>query len=152
VAGWRWLPVPRPGEITESRSWLGSRIVGRGYAPAMPRRWWRRTARPGPDAVPDQAGPDAVLADQPDPDTVRPDLLAWAQVVDVSRLSDKTVRWAEDYLRRHRRMTLGPSQEEGFRLMSVIEPQINPPPPVGVHPLDAIATVLAVRRKQLGIG
>jgi hypothetical protein len=127
-------------------SWAG------GYAPAMPRRWWRRTARPGPDAVPDQAGPDAVLADHPDPDTVRPDLLAWAQVVDVSGLSDKTVRWAEDYLRRHRHMTLGTSQEEGFRLMSVIEPQITPPPPVSVHPLDAIATVLAVRRKQLGIG
>jgi len=118
----------------------------------MTRRWWRRTARPGPDTVLDQAGPDAVLADQPDPDTVRPDLLAWAQVVDVSRLSDKTVRWAEDYLRRYRRMILGDSQEEGFRLMSVIEAQVSPPPPVGVHPLDVIATVLAVRRKQLGIG
>ena len=118
----------------------------------MTRRWWRRTARPGPDAVLDQAGPDAVQADQPDPDTVRPDLLAWAQVVDVARLSDKTVRWAEDYLRRYRRMTLRRSQEEAFRLMSVIEAQVSPPPPVGIHPMDVIATVLAVRRKQLGIG
>jgi hypothetical protein len=118
----------------------------------MTRRWWRRTAQPGPDAVLDQAGPDAVLADQPDPDTVRPDLLAWAQVVDVSRLSDKTVRQAEAYLRRYRRMTLGGSQEEGFRLMEIIEARVSPPPPVGVHPLDVIATVLAVRRKQLGIG
>jgi hypothetical protein len=117
----------------------------------MTRRWWRRTARPGPDAVLDQASPDAVLADQPDPDTVRPDLLAWAQVVDAARLSDKTVRWAEDYLRRYRRMTLGFSREEGFRLWSVIKTQVSPPPPVGVHPLDVIATVLAVRSKQLGI-
>jgi hypothetical protein len=118
----------------------------------MTRRWWRRTTRPGPDAVLDQAGPDAVPADQPDPDTVRPDLLAWAQVVDVSRLSDKTVRWAEDYLRRYRRMPLVARQEEAFRLWRVIGAQVSPPPPVGVHPLDVIATVLAVRRKQLGIG
>jgi hypothetical protein len=118
----------------------------------MTRRWWRRTAQPGPDTVLGQAGPDVVLADQPDPDAVRPDLLAWAQVVDAARLPDKTVRWAEEYLRRYRRMTLGASREEGLRLMSIIETQVSPPPPVGVHPLDAIATVLAVRRKQLGIG
>ena len=88
----------------------------------------------------------------PGPDAVRPDLLAWAQVVDVSRLSDKTVRQSEDYLRRYRRMTLGGSREEGFRLLGVIEAQVSPPPPVGIHPLDVIATVLAVRRQQLGIG
>src|SRR5215472_9419108 len=83
----------------------------------MPWRWWRRTAQPGPDAVPNQAGPAAV----PGPDAVRPDLLAWAQEVDVSRLSDRTVHWAEDYLRRYRRMNLGAHQEEAFRLLSVIE-------------------------------
>jgi hypothetical protein len=111
-------------------------------------RWWRRTAQPGPDAVPTQAGPDAV----PGPDAVRPDLLAWAQEVDVSRLSDRTVHWAADYLRRYRRMILGSSQEEAFRLLSVIEAQVSPPPPIGIPPLDVIATVLAVRRQQLGIG
>jgi|SRR6516162_10135617 len=118
----------------------------------MTRRWWRRTAQPGPDAVPDQAGPDAVVADQPRPDTVRPDLLAWAQAVDVSRLSDKTVRQAEDYLRRYRHMMLQRRRYEGLRLMEIIEAQVSPAPPVGIHPLDVIATVLAVRRQQLGIG
>ena len=115
-------------------------------------RWWRRAAQPDPDAVPDQAGPDAVVADQPRPDTVRPDLLAWAQAVDVSRLSDKTVREAEDYLRKYRHMMLQRSRYEGWRLMEIIEAQVSPAPPVGIHPLDVIATVLAVRRQQLGIG
>jgi hypothetical protein len=114
----------------------------------MTRRWWRRTSQPDPGSVPDQGSPDAV----PGPDAVRPDLLAWAQEVDVSRLSDRTVHWAEDYLRRYRRMILASSQEEAFRLLSVIETQVSPPPPIGLHPMDVIATVLAVRRRQLGIG
>jgi hypothetical protein len=88
----------------------------------------------------------------PGPEAVRPDLLAWAQALDVSRLSDRTVHWAEDYLRRYRRMILGSSQEEAFRLLSVIETQVSPPPPIGIHPMDVIATVVAVRRQQLGIG
>ena len=110
-------------------------------------RWWRRTAQPDPHAVPTQAGPDAV----PGPDAARPDLLVWAQEVDVSRLSDRTVHWAKDYLRRYRRMNLGARQEEAFRLLSVIQTQVSPPPPAGIHPMDVIATVLAVRRQQLGI-
>lgn len=117
----------------------------------MARRWWRRTAQPDSDAVPDQAGRDAA-PDQGGPDAVRPDLLAWAQVLDVSRLSDTNVRWAEDYLRRYRRMILGSSREEAHRLLAVIETQVSPPPPPAVHPLDVIATVLAVRRQQLGLG
>ena len=108
----------------------------------MTKRWWRRSAQPGPDSVPAQAGPDAVP----------PDLLAWAQVVDVSRLSEKTVQQAENYLRKYRRMTPGDSQEWGFRLRAVIEAQVSPPPPVDATSLDVCATVLAVRRKQLGIG
>jgi hypothetical protein len=85
------------------------------------------------------------------PDAVRPDLLAWAQEVDVSRLSDRSVHRAEDYLRRYRRMNLGARQEEAFRLLAAIQAQVSPPP-TGIHPMDVIATVLAVRRQQLGIG
>jgi len=119
----------------------------------MPRHWWQRTAQPSPDTVPTgQPAPEAVPPDQPRPDTVRPDLLAWAQAVDVSRLSDKTVRQAEDYLRRYRHMMLQRRRYEGLRLMEIIEAQVSPAPPVGIHPLDVIATVLAVRRQQLGIG
>ena len=109
----------------------------------MPRHWWQRTAQPSPDTVP---------TGQPAPEAVPPDLLAWAQAVDVSRLSDKTVREAEDYLRKYRHMMLQRSRYEGWRLMEIIEAQVSPAPPVGIHPLDVIATVLAVRRQQLGIG
>ena len=56
----------------------------------MRRRWWQRSAQPSPDAVP---------TGQPAPEAVPPSLLAWAQAVDVSRLSDKTVRQAERFLR-----------------------------------------------------
>lgn len=109
----------------------------------MRKRWWQRAAQPGPDAVP---------PDQPGPNGVPPDLLAWAQVVDVSRLSDKTVQEAEDYLRTYRHMMLQVSREAGLRLMAVLEAQVSPPPPVDAQPLDVLATVLAVRRRQLGIG
>ena len=109
----------------------------------MPRRWWQRSAQPSPDAVP---------AGQPAPEAVPPSLLAWAQVVDVSRLSDKTVRKVERYLRGYRHMTLNDRKEWGFLLVAAVEAQVSPPPPVNAFPLDILATVLAVRRKQLGIG
>jgi hypothetical protein len=63
----------------------------------MRRHWWQRSAQPSPDAVP---------AGQPASEAVPPSLLAWAQAVDVSRLSDKTVRQVEWYLRGYRHMTL----------------------------------------------
>jgi hypothetical protein len=109
----------------------------------MRRRWWQRSAKRSPDAVP---------TSQPAPEQVPPDLLAWTQAVDVSRLSDRAVRQVERYLRGYRHMTLADSQEEGLRLMAVVEAQVSPPPPVTAQPLDVLATVLAVRRKQLGIG
>ena len=109
----------------------------------MRRRWWQRSAQPGPDAVP---------TGQPAPGAVPPSLLAWAQAVDVSRLSDRTVRQVERYLRGYRHMTLAHRQQEGFRLRDAVEAQVSPPPPVDAFPVDVLATVLAVRRKQLGIG
>jgi hypothetical protein len=48
-------------------------------------------------------------------------------------------------------MALVARQEEAFRLLAVIQAQVSPPPPITIHPLDVIATVLAVRRQQLGI-
>ena len=109
----------------------------------MPKRWWRRAAQPGPDEVP----PDQSVAT-----AVPPDLLSWAQGVEVSRLSGRTVREAGAYLRGYRHVTLAASQEEGFRLVAAVEAQVSPPPPADAQPLDVLATVLAVRRKQLGIG
>ena len=109
----------------------------------MRKHWWQRSAQPSPDTAP---------AGQPAPEAVPPSLLAWAQAVDVSRLSDKTVRQAERYLRGYRHMTLNDRQQEGFRLRDAVEAQVSPPPPADAHPMDVLATVLAVRRKQLGIG
>jgi hypothetical protein len=40
----------------------------------------------------------------------------------------------------------------GFVLVAAVEAQVSPPPPADAFPLDVLATVLAVRRKQLGIG
>jgi hypothetical protein len=97
----------------------------------MPLRWRRRTAKPAPA------------------DAVSKDLVAWAQVVDASGLSEKTVQDAEDYLRTYRRMTEFAREELAFRLMATVETQVNPPPPIGVVPLDVLATVLSVRRRQL---
>ena len=52
----------------------------------------------------------------------------------------------------YRHMTLNDRQQEGFRLRDAVEARVSPPPPVDAHPMDVLATVLAVRRKQLGIG
>jgi hypothetical protein len=85
-------------------------------------------------------------------DPMPPELAAWAQVVDVSQLSDETANDAEDYLRKYRRLNWLARREFGFRLVSLIESQVSPPPPVAIAPLDIIATVVAERRRQLGIG
>jgi hypothetical protein len=89
---------------------------------------------------------------RPDPDPVRPDLLAWAQVLDVLRLSERTVQQIEEYLRTYRRMTEFPREELAFRLVRVIRTEVSPPPPITLPPLDIFGTVLAARRRQLGTG
>ena len=86
------------------------------------------------------------------PPAVPADLVAWAQEVDVSRLSDQTVRDAEDYLKGYRYMNLDLSQQMGWRVIAAVETQVTPSPPADAQPLDVIATVLELRRKQLGIG
>jgi hypothetical protein len=48
-------------------------------------------------------------------------------------------------------MTPLAGREYGLRLVSLLEPQVSPPPPLSLSPSDIAATVLAVRRKQLGV-
>jgi hypothetical protein len=98
-------------------------------------KFWRRRVQPGPPPA------------QP---AVPADLVAWAGEVDVSRLSDKTVRDAEDFLKGYRYMNLDLSQQMGWRVIAAVEAQVTPSPPADAQPLDVIATVLALRRKQLG--
>jgi hypothetical protein len=83
-----------------------------------------------------------------DPDAVSRDLRAWAQVVDVSRLTDDTARSLEWYLRKYRRLPWSSRREMCYRLVSIITAQVTPPPPLSVNPLDIMATVLSVRRAQ----
>jgi hypothetical protein len=87
----------------------------------------------------------------PSPDPVSPELLAWANTVDATLLSDKTVKDAERFLRDYRRMTnLGARRESALRLRSTIENQVNPSPPATIGNMDVIAAVVAARRKQMG--
>ena len=84
------------------------------------------------------------------PAAVPADLVAWAGEVDVSRLSDKTVRDAEDYLNGYPHMNLDLSQQMGWRVSHPrpVEAQVTPSPPADAQPLDVIATVLALRRSS----
>lgn len=105
-------------------------------------RWLRRKADSEPQ------GPTPWVSKDPLP----PDVLAWAEAVDVSRLPDRTVREAEYYLKSYKFMPLGDRRELAYRIMSVIQVHVKPAPPLGVQPLDAFAIVLAARRRELGIG
>ena len=83
-----------------------------------------------------------------DPEAVSPDLRAWAQVLDVSRITDDTARSVEWYLRKYRRLPRFSRREASCRLVSIIAAQVTPPPPLSINPLDIMATVLSVRRAQ----
>lgn len=90
-------------------------------------------------------------APSPSPDPVSPDLLAWANALDPTFLSDKTAKQAERFLRDYRHMTnLGARRESALRLRSAIEDQVSPPPPPTVANMDVIAAVVQARRKRLG--
>ena len=107
-------------------------------------KFWRRKAQ--------QDTRNAQPAHNAQPAAVPADLAAWAREADVSRLSSRTVREAEDYLNKYRHMNLELSQQMGWRVMAAVEAQVTPPPPPFAQPLDVIATVVALRRKQPGTG
>ena len=115
-------------------SYAGAIWCGRGEVMV---KFWRRRVQPGPP----QAQP-----------AVPADLVLWAGEADVSRLSSQTVREAEDYLDKYRHMNLELSQQMGWRVMAAVEAQVTPSPPADAQPLDVLATVVALRRKQPGSG
>jgi hypothetical protein len=92
---------------------------------------------------------------QPGPAHAQPavpaDLVVWAGEVDVSQLSNRTFQDAEAYLKGYRHMNLDLSQQMGWRLIAAIQTQVTPSPPADAQPVDVLATVVAQRRKQLGI-
>jgi len=81
---------------------------------------------------------------------VSPELLSWANALDVTSLSEQTVSDAERFLQGYRRMTLPVRREIAFRLRSAIEAQVSPIPPPTVGSMDIIATAVSARRRQLG--
>ena len=110
---------------------------------------WQRRAASDASLVP-APPPSGQAPDTPDP--VSPTLVAWAEAVDVSRLSDQTVKQAERFLRDYRHLNYLARREYGLRLRTAVESQVSPPPPATIAVLDIAATVVSVRRRQLGIG
>jgi hypothetical protein len=84
------------------------------------------------------------------PDPVSPELLSWANALDVTSLSAETVSEAERFLQGYRRMTLPARRAIAFRLRAAIEDQVSPMPPATVGSMDIIATAVSARRRQLG--
>lgn len=79
---------------------------------------------------------------------VPPPLSGWAQVAELSRLSDRDAEAAGSYLRRLRDLHPAARQEIGTRLAATIAAQVSPPPPPGTPPYAYLAAVLAVRRQR----
>jgi hypothetical protein len=100
---------------------------------------WQRGTPTGPRA-------------DPRPEPASPTLLAWANAVDATSLSMETAEAAEQFLRDYRRMPLAARREIAFRLRDKVNAQVRPAPPVSIGNMDAIATALAARRRQLGLG
>jgi uncharacterized RDD family membrane protein YckC len=79
---------------------------------------------------------------------VPPPLLGWAQVAELSRLSDQNAEAASSYLRRFGDLQAAARDELGLRLASAVAAQVSPPPPPGTPPAAYLAAVLAVRRQR----
>ena len=75
-------------------------------------------------------------------------LREWSKALDVSRVTEHTAREAEYYLRHYRRMIPATRHEASFRLMAMLAVQVDPPPPLSIAPLDAVATVLRAFREH----
>jgi hypothetical protein len=107
---------------------------------------WRRQGAPDPSIAATASASTASAS------RVTPSLLAWANALDATGLSDHTVASAERFLRDYRRMgTLNARREIALRLRAAIEAEVSPRPPVSTSNMDVIATAISVRRRQLGL-
>jgi uncharacterized RDD family membrane protein YckC len=79
---------------------------------------------------------------------VPPPLAGWAQVLELSRLSDQNAEAASSYLRRFGDLRPAARDELGLRLAAAVAAQVSPPPPAGTPPTAFLAAVLAVRRQR----
>ncbi len=79
---------------------------------------------------------------------VPPPLAAWAQLLQVSRLSDQTAEAAGGYLRRFTELSPQARDSLGVQLANAVAAQVSPPPPAGTPPAAYLSAVLAVRRER----
>lgn len=106
---------------------------------------WRRQGEPDPSIT-------AATSASVSTSRVTPSLLAWANALDATGLSDHTVASAERFLHDYRHMgTLNARREIALRLRAAIEAEVSPRPPVSASNMDVIATAISVRRRQLGL-
>jgi hypothetical protein len=108
---------------------------------------------PWRQAAPDPSITAAVSTSDASVSRVSPSLLAWAEALDATGLSDDTVASSERFLRDYRRMgNLRARREIALDLRSAITAEVSPRPPVSATSMDIIATAISVRRRQLGLG
>ena len=79
---------------------------------------------------------------------VPPQLLDWAQHLEVSRLSDQTAAAANSFLRRYYDLRPAARDQLGMQLAAAVAAQVSPLPPAGTDPAAYLAAVLAVRRER----
>jgi len=79
---------------------------------------------------------------------VPPPLIGWAQVLELSRLSDQTAAAASSYLRRFADLRPAARDELGRQLATAVAAQVSPPPPPGTPAAAYLVAVLAVRRDR----
>jgi uncharacterized RDD family membrane protein YckC len=79
---------------------------------------------------------------------VPPPLAGWAQLVQVSGLSDQLAEAAGSYLRRYYQLTEKARADLGLQLAGAVLARVSPPPPAGTPPTAFLTAVLAVRRRQ----
>ena len=79
---------------------------------------------------------------------VPPPLADWAQLLQVSRLSDQTAEAAGGYLRRFTELSPQARDSLGVQLANAVAAQVSPPPPAGTPPAAYLTAVLAVRRER----
>jgi uncharacterized RDD family membrane protein YckC len=79
---------------------------------------------------------------------VPPQLLGWAQHLEVSRLSDQTAAAASSFLRRYYDLRPAAREQLGMQLAATVAAQVSPVPPPGTDPAAYMAAVLAVRRER----
>ncbi len=79
---------------------------------------------------------------------VPPPLAGWAQLAEISGLSDATAEAAGSFLRRYYDLQAAARDDLGARLASAVAAQVSPPPPPGTPPPAYLAAVLALRRQR----